>query len=147
MRIVIGSDHAGYPLKASISPDRLVRDDVSSLVAVVRDSLAVALVDGAPSPNRFASESGLLVAALSPRGDVPSGVSVSLIDGSIGHLNRRHLPTPATCHCSVTCRREPDRCSHRSLDARRHFGGSCATTYSGIRVDRGFVRLQRRRPR
>ena len=72
-----------YPLKASITPDRLVRDDVSSLVAVVRDSLAVALVDGAPSPNRFASESGLLVAALSPRGDVPSGVSVSLIEGEV----------------------------------------------------------------
>ncbi|HBO52901.1 MAG TPA: hypothetical protein DD471_13025 [Planctomycetes bacterium] len=72
-----------YPLKAGITPDRLARDDESVLVAVVRDSLQVALVDGAPSANRFASESGLLTAALSPRGDVPSGVSVRLVEGEI----------------------------------------------------------------
>ena len=72
-----------YPLKAGITPDRLARDDESVLVAVVRDSMQVALVDGAPSANRFASESGLLTAALSPRGDVPSGVSVRLVEGEI----------------------------------------------------------------
>ncbi|MEC7777293.1 MAG: hypothetical protein VYC32_14450, partial [Planctomycetota bacterium] len=72
-----------YPLKAGITPDRLARDDESVLVAVVRDSMQVALVDGAPSANRFASESGLLAAALSPRGDVPSGVSVRLVEGEI----------------------------------------------------------------
>jgi len=72
-----------YPLKAGISPDRLARDDESVLVAIVRDSMQTALVDGAPSANRFASESGLLNAALAPRGDVPSGVSVRLIEGEI----------------------------------------------------------------
>ncbi|GEM_PF-1804022 len=72
-----------YPLKAGMTPDRLARDDESVLVVVVRDSMQVALVDGAPSANRFASESGLLTAALSPRGDVPSGVSVRLVEGEI----------------------------------------------------------------
>ena len=72
-----------YPLKAGMTPERLARDDESVLVAGVRDSMQVALVDGAPSANRFASESGLLTAALSPRGDVPSGVSVRLVEGEI----------------------------------------------------------------
>jgi len=72
-----------YPLKASITSDRLARDDESALVVVVRDALRVALVDGAPAANRFASESGLLAAALSPRGDVPSGVSLVLVEGEI----------------------------------------------------------------
>ncbi len=72
-----------YHLRASISPDLLARDDESTMVVVVRDSLQVALVDGAPSANRFASESGLLRAALSPRGDVPSGVSTLLVEGEV----------------------------------------------------------------
>ncbi|MFP6739450.1 MAG: BatA domain-containing protein, partial [Planctomycetota bacterium] len=72
-----------YPPKASISPDLLDRDDESTLVVVVRDSLQVAVVDGAPSANRFASESGLLRAALSPRGDVPSGVSTLMVEGEL----------------------------------------------------------------
>ena len=79
----IFADSGEYPLRASISPDRLARDDESTLVVVVRDSLQVALVDGAPSANRFASESGLLRAALSPRGDVPSGVSTLLVEGEV----------------------------------------------------------------
>jgi len=72
-----------YPLRAVVEGVRLVRDNESHAVAVVRDALAVAVVDGAPALDRFESESGLLIAALQPRGDSPSGVEAARIVGPL----------------------------------------------------------------
>jgi len=71
-----------FLLTASLESVRLGRDNESYLVVVVRDSLNAIVVDGAPNVDRFASESVNLLAALAPRGDVPSGVSTRRIDGT-----------------------------------------------------------------
>ncbi len=72
-----------FPLRVRIEGDALSRDDESYGVAVVRDKLRVVIVDGAPAVDRFARESGYIVTALAPRGEVPSGVEASVVDGEI----------------------------------------------------------------
>jgi len=68
-----------YPITARVEGVRLTRDNESYFLAVVRDALEAVVVDGAPDPDRFLSESGMLLAALRPRGDVPSGVETTLL--------------------------------------------------------------------
>ena len=63
-----------YPLRVRLENDRLERDDESFVVVTVREGLEVVVVDGDPSAERFGGESGYMLAALSPRGDAPSGV-------------------------------------------------------------------------
>ncbi|MEM7231333.1 MAG: BatA domain-containing protein [Planctomycetota bacterium] len=63
-----------YPLRATIDGDRLKRDDESFLVAPVREGIRVVIFDVDQQSDRMLRESGFLSAALSPRGDVPSGV-------------------------------------------------------------------------
>jgi hypothetical protein len=73
-----------YPLRLRLENDRLARDDEGYLVASVRDGVRVAVVDGDPRPERFAGESGYLLAALAPRGGAPSGIIASRLDGEVG---------------------------------------------------------------
>lgn len=70
-----------YPITARVEGVRLARDNESHVVAVVRDALQAVVVDGAPNSDRFLSESGMLLAALRPRGDDPSGVETTLLSG------------------------------------------------------------------
>jgi hypothetical protein len=81
----IGVEHtfekAGrHPLRVRLGADALPRDDESSLVVPVREGLEVAVVDGDPSPERFAGESGYLLAALAPRTARTRGITPRLID-------------------------------------------------------------------
>jgi len=68
-------DKAGqYPLRITLRHDLLPRDDESYLVVNVRESLRCLVIDGDPAVDRFAGESGYLVAALAPRGQRQTGI-------------------------------------------------------------------------
>lgn len=68
---------------AGTATPRLEVDDESYTVVSVRQALEVIVVDGDPSADRFGGESGYVLAALSPRGDAPSGVLPRRLDGEI----------------------------------------------------------------
>ncbi len=72
-----------YLVRAVLEEDSLPRDDESFAVIHVKEGLEVLLVDGDPSPDRFGGEADYLLAALSPRGNLPSGVKAKKISGII----------------------------------------------------------------
>jgi hypothetical protein len=72
-----------YLVRAVLDRDALPRDDETYAVVDVREALEVAIVDGDPRPERFAGESGFLIAALSPRGETGTGIRCRRIAGAI----------------------------------------------------------------
>lgn len=94
-----------FPLRATLEPDRLSRDNTGLATATVRRGTRVLLVDGDPGRvsdrsggssrragrrgvARFAGEAGFLATALAPRGRMPSGI---LPRRHIGALSRETL--------------------------------------------------------
>lgn len=70
-------------LRAAIDQDLLPRDDESFAAVTVQGGLNVLILDGDPAPDRFAGESGYLSAALSPRGQLSSGISAEAAGGPL----------------------------------------------------------------
>lgn len=70
-------------LRATVGDDSLPRDNEGFAVIQVREGLEALLVDGDPRPGRFAGEADYLLAALSPRGSLPSGIRARKTAGPI----------------------------------------------------------------
>lgn len=68
-----------FLLHVELGHDSLPRDDESFAVVTVQDSIDVVVVDGDPRRDRFSSESGFLVAALAPRGELSTGVRTTVV--------------------------------------------------------------------
>jgi len=92
--VMVRFEEAGpTTLEARLSPDGLVMDDARWTVASVRRRVEVLVVDGDPSPRRYASESSFITAALRPTpgaGAASLGVEVvdaEALDGMAGGLD------------------------------------------------------------